>query len=30
MFYIYLMKYLFNISEYKSMLIQLLICHIYI
>ncbi len=30
MFYIYLMKYLFNISEYKSMLIQLLIGHIYI
>ncbi len=28
MFYIYLMKYLFNISEYKAMLIKLLICHI--
>ncbi len=25
MFYIYLMKYLFNISEYKTMLIKLLI-----
>ncbi len=25
MFYIYLMKYLFNISEYKAMLIKLLI-----
>ncbi len=30
MFYIYLMKYLFYISEYKAMLIQHLICHIYI
>ncbi len=30
MFYINLMKYLFYISEYKEMLIQLLICHIYI
>ncbi len=29
MFYIHLMKYLFYISEYKEMLIQLLICHIY-
>ncbi len=28
MFYIYLMKYLFNISEYKAMLIKLLIYHI--
>ncbi len=28
MFYIYLMKYLFNILEYKAMLIQLLIYHI--
>ncbi len=28
MFYIYLIKYLFNISEYKAMLIQLLIYHI--
>ncbi len=27
MFYIYLMKYLFNISEYKAMLIKLLIYH---
>ncbi len=27
---IYLMKYLFYISEYKEMLIQLLICHIYV
>ncbi len=26
-FYIYLMKYLFNISEYKAMLIKLLIYH---
>ncbi len=30
MFYIYLIKYLFNISEYKAMLIKLLIYHIYI
>ncbi len=30
MLYINLIKYLFYISEYKSMLIQLLICHIYI
>ncbi len=30
MFYIHLMKYLFYISEYKEMFIQLLICHIYI
>ncbi len=30
MFYIYLMKYLFNISEYKAMLIKLLIYQIYI
>ncbi len=30
MFCIYLMKYLFNISEYKAMLIQLLIYHIII
>ncbi len=30
MFYIHLIKYLFYISEYKVMLIQLLICHIYI
>ncbi len=30
MFYIYLMKYLFNISEYKAMLIKLLIIEIYI
>ncbi len=29
MFYIHLIKYLFYISEYKAMLIQLLICHIY-
>ncbi len=29
MFYINLIKYLFYISEYKAMLIQLLICHIY-
>ncbi len=29
MFYIHLIKYLFCISEYKAMLIQLLICHIY-
>ncbi len=28
MFCIYLIKYLFNISEYKAMLIQLLIYHI--
>ncbi len=28
MFYIYLIKYLFNISEYKTMLIKLLIYHI--
>ncbi len=28
MFYIYLMKYLFNISECKAMLIKLLIYHI--
>ncbi len=28
MFYIYLMKYLFNISEYKAMLIKLLIIEI--
>ncbi len=27
-FYIYLIKYLFNISEYKAMLIKLLIYHI--
>ncbi len=26
--YIHLIKYLFCISEYKAMLIQLLICHI--
>ncbi len=30
MFYINLIKYLFYISEYKAMLSQLLICHIYI
>ncbi len=30
MFYIYLMKYLFYISEYKAMLIKLLICRVYI
>ncbi len=30
MFYIYLMKYLFNISEYKAMLIKLLIYHTHI
>ncbi len=30
MFNSYLIKYLFYISEYKAMLIQLLICHIYI
>ncbi len=30
MFYIYLMKYLFYISEYKEMLIQLLIRHIFV
>ncbi len=29
MFYIYLIKYLFNISEYKAMLIKLLIYHIH-
>ncbi len=28
MFYIYLIKYLFNISEYRAMLIKLLIYHI--
>ncbi len=28
MFYIYLIQYLFNISEYKAMLIKLLIYHI--
>ncbi len=28
MFYIHLIKYLFNISEYKAMLIKLLIYHI--
>ncbi len=28
MFYIYLIKYLFNISEYKAMLIKMLIYHI--
>ncbi len=28
MFYIYLIKYLFNISEYKAMLTKLLIYHI--
>ncbi len=28
MFYVYLIKYLFNISEYKAMLIKLLIYHI--
>ncbi len=27
MFYIYLIKYLFNISEYKAMIIKLLIYH---
>ncbi len=27
MFYIYLIKYLFNISQYKAMLIKLLIYH---
>ncbi len=30
MFYIYLIKYLYYISENKAMLIQLLVCHIYI
>ncbi len=30
MLYIHFIKYLFYISEYKAMLIQLLICHIYI
>ncbi len=30
MLYIYFIKYLFYISEYKAMLIQLLICHRYI
>ncbi len=30
MFYIHLVKYLFYISEYKAMLIQFLIYHIYI
>ncbi len=30
MFYIHLIKYLFYISEYKAMLIQLLIVYIYI
>ncbi len=30
MFYIHLIKYLFYISEYKAMLIQLLIYYIYI
>ncbi len=29
MLYIHFIKYLFYISEYKAMLIQLLICHIY-
>ncbi len=28
MFYFYLVKYLFNISEYKAMLIKLIIYHI--
>ncbi len=28
--YIHFIKYLFYISEYKAILIQLLICHIYI
>ncbi len=28
MFYIYLIQYLFSISEYKAMLIKLLIYHI--
>ncbi len=28
MFYFYLIKYLFNISEYKAMLIKLIIYHI--
>ncbi len=30
MLYIHFIKYLFYISEYKAMLIQLLICNIYI
>ncbi len=30
MLYIHFIKYLFYISEYNAMLIQLLICHIYI
>ncbi len=30
MLYIHFIKYLFYISEYKAMLIQLLICYIYI
>ncbi len=30
MLYIHFIKYLFYILEYKAMLIQLLICHIYI
>ncbi len=30
MLYIHFIKYLFYISKYKAMLIQLLICHIYI
>ncbi len=30
MLYIHFIKYLLYISEYKAMLIQLLICHIYI
>ncbi len=30
MLYIHFIKYSFYISEYKAMLIQLLICHIYI
>ncbi len=30
MLYINFIKYVFYISEYKTMLIQLLICHIYI
>ncbi len=29
MLYIHFIKYVFYISEYKTMLIQLLICHIY-
>ncbi len=28
--YINFIKYLFNISEYKAMLIQLLFCHIFL